>query len=75
MYLFLPLGMYKQGLYERNETCFQIFAHLGGRIDCVTVSCTGVAGYEQKFVPFPFTYNRPSLFNRFCKLSAILLYS
>ena len=29
---------------ERNEKCSQIFAHLGGGMDCVTASYAGVAG-------------------------------
>ena len=29
--------------YERNEKCSQIFAHLGGGLDCVTASDAGVA--------------------------------
>ena len=50
--------------YERNEKCSQIFAHLGGGMDCVTASYAGVAGSsptgkEQKFVPFSFVHNPP----------------
>jgi len=53
--------------YEKNEKCSQIFAHLGGGMDYVTVSYAGVAGSsptekEQKFVPFSFIHNPPSFY-------------
>ena len=53
--------------YERTEKCSQIFAHLGGGMDCVTASYAGVAGSslsekEQKFVPFSFIHNPPYLY-------------
>ena len=53
--------------YEKNEKCSQIFAHLGGGMNCVTASYAGVAGSsptekEQKFVPFSFIHNPPYLY-------------
>ena len=55
--------------YERNEKCYQIFAHLNGGMDCVTASYAGDANSsptekEQKFAHFSFIHNRPpSLFD------------
>ena len=52
--------------------------HLGEGMDCVTALYAGVAGSSltekgQKFVPFSFIHNPPSLYLIFCELSAILL--